>query len=129
MNTYFYSPETQGLYSSAISGDNLPSDAIALSKDEWARLRDGLHAQKVVVIGADGRPELAEKPPHVRSRDEIQNDRLLAYAHPLTGSDRFFASASSMSATGATQKEIDEAIAQGKARYEEIKAQYPWSAD
>lgn len=123
MNTYFYSPATKGLYSSAISGDNLPPDAIELSDDEWASLRDGLAAQKIVAIGDDGRPKLAEQAPYVKSRDEIQADRLRAYSDPLTGSDRYFSEALRMQVMN--EAGWEQVRATGVVRFKEIQEALP----
>lgn len=51
--------------------------------------------------------------------------RLCAYAHPETGSDRYFAKANRLEAEGLTD-EAEAARAAGLARYEEIKAMHPW---
>lgn len=61
------------------------------------------------------------------TRDQIESQRLRAYADPLTGSDRYFAEAVRLQATGALQDEIDAANAAGAQRYAEIQAEYPWS--
>lgn len=64
----------------------------------------------------------------VRSREEVENHRLMAYADPVNGSDRYFAEATRLQAMGGTQAEIDTAKSAGATRYSEIQAQYPWPA-
>ena len=62
------------------------------------------------------------------TREQIEAQRLRAYADPLTGSDRYFAEASRLQAMGAAQEEIDAANAAGANRYAEIQGEYPWPA-
>lgn len=59
-------------------------------------------------------------------RKQVESARLLAYANPITGSDRYFAEAVRLQSTGAPQEEIDAANAAGVKRYSEIQAEYPW---
>lgn len=58
----FYSIETGGFYSPVINGRSMPGDAIELTADEYAKLRDGLAQGKVVAMGSDGRLVLAPAP-------------------------------------------------------------------
>ena len=60
------------------------------------------------------------------TREQIEALRLQAYANPLSGSDRHFAEAVRLQATGAPQEEIDAANAAGVKRYAEIQAEHPW---
>lgn len=60
--------------------------------------------------------------------EEVERMRLVAYADPITGSDRFFAEAARLQAMGGTTDEIEAARAAGAARYAEIQGQYPWPA-
>jgi len=55
----------------------------------------------------------------------IEELRKVAYADPQTGSDRHFSEAVRLEAEGDTAG-AEGARAAGLARYEEIKAQYPW---
>lgn len=68
-------------------------------------------------------------PAHVISRRDIEEQRLRAYADPITGSDRYFAEASRMKAMGGSAADIDAATEAGIARAAEIAAMYPWPAD
>ena len=62
------------------------------------------------------------------TREQIEAQRLRAYADPITGSDRYFAEAARLQAMGAAQEEIDAANAAGAKRYAEIQGEYPWPA-
>lgn len=55
----------------------------------------------------------------------IEELRKVAYADPRNGSDRHFSEAVRLEAVGDTEG-AEDARAAGLARYEEIKAQYPW---
>ena len=57
---------------------------------------------------------------------QVDYNRKVAYANPLTGSDRWFVEANRLTIMGGTTDEIDEAKAQGVARYEEIQLENPW---
>lgn len=58
-------------------------------------------------------------------RADVEQQRLSAYANPLTGSDRHFAEAARLEALGDTAG-AESARAAGLARYEEIRAEHPW---
>lgn len=64
-----------------------------------------------------------------KSNEEIEIARLMEYAHPVTGSDRYFSEATALQAEGftATSAEVKKAKAAGLARKLEIKALYPYS--
>lgn len=64
-----------------------------------------------------------------KTRADVEAERIVAYSHPVTGSDRFFSEAARLHAMGASQKEIDEAKSAGVHRYQEIQAAYPWPVD
>lgn len=65
-------------------------------------------------------------PPIPKTYEQVMDARRVAYAAPLTGSDRWFAEATRLTIMGGTTEEIDEAKAQGAARYEEIQLENPW---
>jgi len=124
----FYSAKTNGLYDDPSRYPDVPDDLKEIPDDLYQALMAGNAEGKNIVPGKDGLPTLASLELSVDEKNKfIELKRLNAYANPITGSDRFFAEASSLSATGATQEEIDKVVSQGKARYEEIKSQYPWS--
>lgn len=69
--------------------------------------------------------EAAEVQPHAEwAREDVDRRRLIAYADPNTGSDRFFAEANRLEAQG-MPAEAAAARAAGATRYEEIKAKHP----
>lgn len=65
------------------------------------------------------------------SKQEMEELRLLAYAHPITGVDRHFIEAMSLQAEGftASSVEVKEAKAKGLARKLEIQALYPYPVE
>lgn len=83
-------------------------------------LADGKVAMTDAEVGAH------ENPPALRTQEQVEVQRLLAYADPATGSDRYFAEATRLSIMGGTVDEIEAAKAQGVARYNEIQSENPW---
>lgn len=65
------------------------------------------------------------------SKEEIEEMRLIAYANPVTGIDRYFAEVLSLQAEGftATSPEVKEAKAKGLSRKSEIQALYPYPVE
>lgn len=61
---------------------------------------------------------------HPHSRIETDQLRRIAYANPITGSDRFFAEAVRLSSTDEVKS--TQARTMGEQRYDEIKEEYPW---
>lgn len=62
MNIY-YSPSATGFFSTVLYRiDQLPDDAIAISPELHRALLEGASAGKVIVIGSDGQPRLADAP-------------------------------------------------------------------
>ena len=125
----YFSKETRGFYDSSIHA-TIPLDAVEVSSSHRAALLAGEASGKIIVAGEGGLPILIDPPPPPAStREQIEAQRLRAYADPLTGSDRYFAEAARLQVMGATAEEIDAAKAAGAARYAEIQAQYPWPDD
>lgn len=123
----FYAKSTGGFYDRAIHGDNIPADAVEITKGEHQALLEGQSQGRRIEADASGRPILVDPPgPAPLTREQIEALRLRAYADPLTGSDRHFAEAARLQVMGGTAEEIDAAKAAGAARYAEIQAQYPW---
>jgi len=62
------------------------------------------------------------------TKEKAEEARLCAYAHPISGSDRYFAEALALQSEGfaATSIEVKEAKALGVARKLEIKASHPY---
>ncbi len=61
----FYSKSTSGFYDTAIHGDNIPADAVEITKAEHTALLAGQSEGKRIVPGAGGVPVLQEPPPFV----------------------------------------------------------------
>lgn len=61
----FYSKSTSGFYDTAIHGDNIPADAVEITKAEHAALLAGQSKGKRIVSDPDGVPVMQEPPPFV----------------------------------------------------------------
>ncbi len=61
----FYSKSTSGFYDTAIHGNNIPADAVEITKAEHTALLAGQSEGKRIVPDADGVPVLQEPPPFV----------------------------------------------------------------
>jgi hypothetical protein len=59
----FYSKSTGGFYTAEIHGDNIPSDAVSITVDEWKALLKGQSEGKVISADSNGKPILTEPPP------------------------------------------------------------------
>lgn len=70
----------------------------------------------------------AQLTPMAPTRDEVEAQRLHAYADAVSGSDRFFAEVSRLAATNGSPEEIAAVQLAGVTRYAEIQAQFPWPA-
>lgn len=127
--TIYFSKKTGGFYNREIHGANMPTDVVEITDEEHAALLEGQSQGKLIDFDEAGYPFLAEPDPYVYTHQDVESQRLRAYADPLTGSDRFFSEAVRLQAMGAESSEIDSVKALGAARYEEIQAQYPWSAE
>lgn len=84
---------------------------------EFARWHEGSW-----VIERIPTPQEEQKRP--ATHKEVEADRLLEYADPLTGSDRLFSESMRMQIMGEAGHE--EVRARAIARFEEIQAKYPW---
>ena len=109
MMKFFRDPKTSLIYAYELDG----------SQDKY--IKPGLVRMTEAEVQAHLNP-----PSPAPTRDQIEAERLLAYADPVTGSDRHFAEAIRLQAMGADQSEIEAAKAAGAARYAEIQAEYPW---
>lgn len=118
----------------------------------WALIEDGL-VREVVDTDPKGRfhPSLtwvvcdngvfpgmqyvegvfADKSRPIMSQTEVEIQRLNAYSHPVTGSDRYFSESLALQAEGfaASSLEVKEAKAKGLARKTEIQALYPYPVE
>lgn len=59
----FYSKTTSGFYTREIHGDNIPADAVEITKEEHLALINGQSQGKRIVADASGRPLLQDPPP------------------------------------------------------------------
>lgn len=59
----FYSPSQNGFYDPAIHGDNIPADAVEITREQHAALIEGQSQGKVIAADADGHPVLQDPPP------------------------------------------------------------------
>ncbi|WP_248915876.1 phage tail assembly chaperone [Pseudomonas moorei] len=61
MTTFYYSPSVNGFYNSDVyAAENLPLDAISLSKERYEELRDGQSGVKRIALNANGVPALVD---------------------------------------------------------------------
>lgn len=103
----------------------VPADAKEISDDLYLELM-GDHPDKIIGPGADGLPALIDPPaPPAATVEDVEAARLVAYANPITGSDRHFAEATRLNAAGDTAG-AQAATDAGTARYEAIRAELPW---
>lgn len=68
--TKYYSKSTGGFYDKDIHGDNIPSDAVEISDEDWESLLDGQSSGKVIGADANGKPELQD-PPALTQQQQI----------------------------------------------------------
>ena len=89
-----------------------PQDIVEFGRQVYQEIHDGLHGEIGAFVA------------NVLTKEEVESLRKAAYANEFTGSDRLFAEAQRMQLMGEAGWESvrDAAIA----RFEEIKAEYPW---
>lgn len=124
--SYFFSPSTGLFYNDALHA-GFPPDAVSVSDADYSDLVAGTTAGRVVA-GPGGYPLLQVQPPALPAREDVEVQRLRAYADPLTGSDRYFAEAQRESLLGNAEA-AEAAKALGMARFAEIQAEFPWPAE
>lgn len=116
----FYDPKTH---------IEIQDDSVEISKDLYRLLLEGQSNGQLIVKGSDGLPILIDPPPPAPlTREQIEAQRLRAYADPLVGSDRYFAEAQRESLMG-NPEAAAAAKALGLARFAEIQAENPWPAE
>ncbi len=99
---------------------------VEISREQWQELLQQQQCGKMIVRDQDGSPVAADRPaPPPPSRAEVEAARLRAYAHPITGSDRYFAEAQRESLLGNADA-AEAAKAAGLARFAEIQTEHPW---
>lgn len=74
---------------------------------------------------------IKENPISHQSREDIESLRLLAYANPVSGSDRYFVEAISLQEEGFSfeSDEVRNVKTKGFQRKLEIQQQYPWPVE
>jgi len=122
----FYAASTGGFYDAPENYPDFPADALEITDELYAEVFAGQAIGMLIVPDADGLPTAVDPPPPPPpTRAQIDALRLQAYANPLTGSDHFFAESVRLKAQGDPQGAA-AAIAAGQARYDAIRAEYPW---
>jgi len=112
-----------GFYTDDIHApQQIPKGAVAISDDTHVALLAGQSQAKRIKVDKKGRPQFADLAPP--TREAIEAARRRAYADPDSGSDRFFVIAARMNVMG--EAGAQEVVAQGVARYTEIRAALPW---
>lgn len=110
-----------------VTSNNI-NDMFNTSEFNWVMLSDNQEAK----IGQMFKDGVFSNPVEVTasySHEELIRLRQLAYADPITGSDRFFAEAMSISHIPAMKKELADLREKGLERQKEIKLMYPLSKD
>ena len=59
----FYSAQSGGFFAPEIHGDNIPADAVEITREHHAALLEGQSLGKRIVADADGYPILQDPPP------------------------------------------------------------------
>ena len=75
----FYSPSRGGFYSSEVHGENIPSDAVAITDEQYLDLLAGQSAGKLIGPDANGFPALIDReilPPQVPVKVTMRQARL-----------------------------------------------------
>lgn len=107
----------------------IPDDAVDLPEEIYQRVLARPDPNKIRGHDASGLPILLDPPaPAAITREQIEAQRLRAYADPLTGSDRYFAEAQRETLLGNAEA-AEAAKALGLARFAEIQAEFPWPAE
>jgi hypothetical protein len=129
-----YAASTNGFYDDpsnypAEGPGAIPADAVEITDELYLEVVIHQPPDKIIAPGPDGLPMLVDPPPpEPLTTEQTEAARLQAYADPLTGSDRHFAEAARCNTSGDTAG-AEAATTAGQARYEEIRAEYPWPVD
>lgn len=62
MNKMYYSKQTGGFYTIEIHGDNIPTDAVGITKQQHAALLQGQSEGKIIAADENGHPTLIDTP-------------------------------------------------------------------
>jgi len=72
--TIFYNAITKGFYSSEIHGDNIPSEAVEITKTKYAELLEGQSSGKMITMDGQGIPVLEDLPIVPRTNQDDIDD-------------------------------------------------------
>lgn len=103
---------------------HLYNDPLTQEKFEYSSedVENGLVRAGLVPLTSKEADEHLNPAPEPLSCEQVNKMRLLAFADPVTGSDRYFVEAMSSS----DPDKADKAKALGNARRAEIQGMYPW---
>ena len=77
----YYSKQTNGFYSHEIHGDNIPADAVEITKEQHAALMQGQFEGKVIAADENGYPALQDPPQptadQIAETARAERDRLI----------------------------------------------------
>lgn len=106
--------------------NDIPKGAVPISDALFMRMTQETDGQWVIdAKGVISKVPFADLPAVPLTREQVEAQRLRAYAEPLTGSDRYFAEAQRMQVMGEEGWEVVRAA--GVARFEAIQTLFPWS--
>lgn len=60
---YFFSKSTNGFYLESVHGDGIPSDAVKVTSEDYAKLFQGQSQGDLIVADKDGNPVLQKRVP------------------------------------------------------------------
>ena len=64
----YFSPSTNGFYDTEIHGDDIPEDAVEITREEHAALLEGQSAGQMIAADEDGKPVLQDRPAPTREQ-------------------------------------------------------------
>lgn len=126
-----FSPSAQQVFFVGYHSD-IPADARPISAEDERDYVGMCPPGKRIEVGQNGGWRHVDVPSVPKTLEEqrqvVDVSRCLAYADPLTGSDRFFAEAQRETVLGNAEA-AEAARSAGLARYAEIQAEHPWPAE
>lgn len=113
-------------YESSINKD-IPEEAVEISEEDfWESINNN---ELIYKLGENGKlvGTPREKQPAESEQEIVEKSRLMAYADPISGSDRYFMEAMALQAEGyaATSSEVKEAKTKGVETRKAIKLKFP----
>lgn len=110
----FYSKSTGGFYSREIHGDNIPADAVEITKELHAALIEGQSQGKLITADENGKPVLQDRPAPTKAELLAMAEAQRAAAYREEADPLFF-----KYQRGSATKE------EWLAKIDEIKARFP----